>query len=73
MTWRQITLMRTTEREAVARGCAHAHLNTFSFQARPFYEKLGYQVFGQLRDYPSGRTRYFLCKDRLRQSTDLAD
>src|SRR5215813_6512997 len=26
------------------RGCTHAHLDTFSYQARPFYEKLGYEV-----------------------------
>ena len=37
-------------------------MDTFSFQARPFYEKLGYRVFGQLPDYPRGQTRYFLAK-----------
>jgi hypothetical protein len=37
-------------------------LDTFSFQARPFYEKLGYEVFGQLEDYPRGHSRYFLQK-----------
>ena len=31
---------------AVERGCTDAFLDTFSFQARPFYEKLGYCVFG---------------------------
>lgn len=58
-------LMQAAEREAVSRGCIHAHLDTFDFQARPFYEKLGYQMFGQLQDYPTGHTRYFLCKRNL--------
>ncbi|MDB5536981.1 MAG: Acetyltransferase family protein, partial [Devosia sp.] len=37
-------------------------LDTFSFQARPFYEKLGYSVFGTIPDYPPGGARYFLSK-----------
>ena len=40
-------------------------VDTYSFQARPFYEKLGYQVFGQLPDHPPGHTR-FLCSRPLR-------
>jgi GNAT superfamily N-acetyltransferase len=58
-------LLAAAEREALARGCAHAHVDTFGFQARPFYEKLGYVVFGQLDDYPAGHTRYFLQKRHL--------
>ncbi len=37
-------------------------LDTFSFQARPFYEKLGYRVFGTIENYPPGGARYFLSK-----------
>jgi GNAT superfamily N-acetyltransferase len=59
-------ILRAAEREAVARGCRHAHLDTFSFQARPFYERLGYELFGQLEDFPAGHTRYFLRKRDLR-------
>jgi ribosomal protein S18 acetylase RimI-like enzyme len=55
-------LMEEAERLAVAVGCRHAWLDTYSFQARPFYEKLGYHVFGELPDYPVGQTRYFLTK-----------
>lgn len=55
-------LMREMERLALDRGCRHAWLDTFSFQARPFYERLGYRVFGMLPDYPSGQERYFLAK-----------
>ena len=59
-------LMRTAEQEAVARACLHAHLDTFGFQAPPFYQGLGYSVFGQLEDYPVGHTRYFLQKRDLK-------
>ena len=55
-------LMRRAEEEAIARGCRNAWLDTFEFQARPFYEKLGYTCFGELADYPPGFSRYFLRK-----------
>lgn len=37
-------------------------LDTFDFQARPFYEKLGFSVFGEIDDHPKGSRRYFLKK-----------
>jgi GNAT superfamily N-acetyltransferase len=37
-------------------------LDTFSFQARPFYEKLGFSVFGTIDDNPIGGQRFFLEK-----------
>ena len=55
-------LMETAEKEAYRRGCTHAHVDTFSFQALPFYQKRGYTIFGQLPDYPETHTRYFLFK-----------
>jgi len=55
-------LMGLAEREAVARGCRNAWLDTFEFQARPFYERLGYDCFAELTDYPPGFSRYFLRK-----------
>jgi len=55
-------LMGLAEREAVARGCRNAWLDTFEFQARPFYERLGYSCFAELADYPPGFSRYFLKK-----------
>jgi ribosomal protein S18 acetylase RimI-like enzyme len=39
-------LMAQAEARAVERGCHAAWLDTFSFQARSFYEKLGYGEFG---------------------------
>jgi GNAT superfamily N-acetyltransferase len=55
-------LMQRAEREAVARGCHSAWLDTFEFQARGFYERFGYVCFGELRDYPTGSARYFMRK-----------
>jgi len=56
-------LMRLIEDEAVRRGCKHSYLNTMSFQAPAFYEKLGYVEFGRLDDFPRGHSRVFLKKD----------
>lgn len=55
-------LMRRAEAEAIARGCHGAWLDTFQFQARGFYERLGYACFGELADYPAGSARYFMRK-----------
>ena len=55
-------LMRRAEAEAAKRGCHSAWLDTFSFQACGFYEKLGYAVFGRLDDYPPGFSRFFMRK-----------
>ena len=43
-------LMTAIEAAARERGCRHAHLDTFSYQARPFYERLGYEVFAEMPD-----------------------
>jgi GNAT superfamily N-acetyltransferase len=45
-------------------------LDTFTFQARPFYEKLGFTVFGTLEGHPAGGARYFLSK-RIDQTGDI--
>jgi GNAT superfamily N-acetyltransferase len=55
-------LMGEAERIARQRGCGGAWLTTFSFQARGFYEKLGYSVFGTLEDSPAGNDRIFMRK-----------
>ena len=54
-------LMQQAEEEARRRGCLQAWVDT-QFGARPFYEKLGYAVFGELSDYPPGFSRTFLRK-----------
>jgi GNAT superfamily N-acetyltransferase len=55
-------LMAAAEDEARRRGCHSAYLDTFSFQARPFYERCGYEVFGTLEDFPDGHQRFFMRK-----------
>ena len=54
-------LMARAEARARERGCHSAWLDTFSFQARGFYEKLGYEEFGRL-DYPPDHHRHFMRK-----------
>ena len=55
-------LMTAIEGLSVQRGCLNSYLDTFSFQARPLYEKLGYKVFGTLENHPKGHSHYFLKK-----------
>lgn len=56
-------LMQIAEQEAKRRGCTEALLDTFSFQAKEFYEKLGYEMFAQVDDYPSGYSFFQLKKE----------
>ena len=55
-------VMLAAEREAIARNCTGIRLDTYSFQARGFYERLGYTLFGTLPEHPPGHTRYWLAK-----------
>jgi GNAT superfamily N-acetyltransferase len=55
-------LLTQAEQEARQRGAKNAYLDTFSFQALDFYEQHGYQIFGELQDFPPGHQRYFLTK-----------
>lgn len=55
-------LLTLAEDEARRRGAEYAHLDTFSFQAPEFYKQHGYEVFGELQDFPPGQQRYFLRK-----------
>jgi uncharacterized protein (DUF924 family)/GNAT superfamily N-acetyltransferase len=65
-------LLRAAESYAVDRGCIAATLETQSFEARPFYEKLGYQVFATLDDYPPGHSKFFLRKQLAAHLPDRA-
>jgi len=55
-------LMAAAEDLARSRGCTDVSLDTFDYQARPFYEKLGYELFGTLEGYPPGSRQYYLRK-----------
>jgi GNAT superfamily N-acetyltransferase len=56
-------LLRAVEESAVKHGATLAYVETTSFQARPFYESLGYRVFGELEGIDEGHTLFFLRKD----------
>ncbi len=55
-------LVARAEEHARAQGATVAHLDTLSFQARPFYEKQGYRVFGTVEGVAPGIDHYFLSK-----------
>ena len=50
------------ERQASQLGAKYVKLTTFSFQAKTFYEKFGYEVAGVLHDYPPGSDYYMMMK-----------
>jgi len=60
-------LLRQAEEIAIANGCRYGYLSTVEYQARPFYERHGYSVFGTLADFPagSGFHYFYLRKDLL--------
>jgi GNAT superfamily N-acetyltransferase len=55
-------LIAEAERRARRRGSRLLHLNTYSFQAPRFYEKLGFRCFGRMSGSPKGESRYFYVK-----------
>jgi GNAT superfamily N-acetyltransferase len=55
-------LLLLAEAEAVAAGCTDAVLETFSFQARSFYERHGYKVYAMLEGFPPGHRQFFFHK-----------
>lgn len=55
-------LMSKAEAWARQRGLAGMWLDTFSFQARSFYERLGFSLVGEIGDHPRGASRLFLAK-----------
>ena len=58
-------LLEAAEGEARAQGCHGVFLTTFSFQAKPFYEKFGYEVVADIPDYPKGHSHHVLKKELL--------
>ncbi len=55
-------LVEEAERRARRRGSLLLHLNTYSFQAPGFYEKLGFRRFGGMAGSPRGESRHFYVK-----------
>jgi GNAT superfamily N-acetyltransferase len=55
-------LLAQAEAQARERGCIGVWLDTFSFQAKGFYERLGYAAVGTIEDHPVGGARYIMSK-----------
>ena len=55
-------LLTAAEHFASDRQLVGVRLDTADFQARGFYEKMGYTLFGELADCPPGHTLYFFHK-----------
>ena len=56
-------LMNEAEQRARQRGCTGAQVDTASFQAPDFYEKLGFRIIGTVENFPAGHDRFFMRKD----------
>jgi ribosomal protein S18 acetylase RimI-like enzyme len=50
------------EETVIERGCRQITLETFSFQAPEFYEKLGYRVFGVIEGYGNRFRKFYMQK-----------
>ncbi|TRX58101.1 GNAT family N-acetyltransferase [Thalassomonas sp. M1454] len=55
-------LMDAAESFAKEKGFKYMRTETLSFQAKPFYEKRGYKVYGELVDHPQGHVTFCLVK-----------
>lgn len=55
-------LMNIAEKHARKNKCYGIRTETWSFQALGFYEKMGYELYGQLDNHPPGAIEYFLKK-----------
>ena len=53
-------LLEAAEEEARTQGCRGVYLTTFSFQAKDFYERHGYEVIADVQDHLAGRTYHVL-------------
>ncbi|ABC28249.1 Histone acetyltransferase HPA2/related acetyltransferase [Hahella chejuensis KCTC 2396] len=66
-------LLARAEAEAIKRGCRYAVLDTFSFQALPFYEKKGYMLQFTLESYPKhNQAKHFLTKELIQPDNENA-
>lgn len=55
-------LLHRVEEEAKSLGVTLVHTDSYDFQAKDFYIKQGYEIFGVLDDCPPGHKRYYLKK-----------
>lgn len=55
-------IVKSFEARAAARGCTVFYLYTFSFQARPFYERLGYEAKFEIHGFAPGIVKYTMLR-----------
>ena len=55
-------IIARAEAFAVEKGCEKALVETTSWQARPFYEKNGYELLATLEGRPKGHASHYLAK-----------
>lgn len=55
-------LLQAAEEAAKNRGCYLSYLDTGDFQAKTFYLKHGYSIFGTIREHPVGHEDYVMFK-----------
>ncbi|MDH6118415.1 GNAT family N-acetyltransferase [Kitasatospora sp. GAS204B] len=56
-------VLRLAEEEGRRRGCRGAVLYTITFQAPEFYQRHGWEVFGEMPCDPPGASRVFMRKN----------
>ncbi|ENJ9655117.1 GNAT family N-acetyltransferase [Clostridium botulinum] len=56
-------LLKEIEKIAKEKDCHLIHLDTFDFQAKDFYIRHGYEIFGVLDQCPENHKRYFMKKN----------
>lgn len=59
------TLMAEAEAYAKVHNCEKALVETTSWQAKPFYERLGYTLMATLPDRPKGYASHYLSKSLI--------
>lgn len=59
------SLIKQIEAFAKKENLTGVRMETWDFQAKDFYEKLGYTVYGKIKNCPPGTIDYFLKKEFL--------
>lgn len=56
-------LLSQAEASAKERGCLFSLIDTFSFQALPFYLQRGYEIRMTLNNFPEDQQRFYLTRE----------
>ena len=62
-------IIELIEQEAMARECVGIHSDAYSFQAKHFYLKLGFEIFGVIDCHPQGYQRDYLSNKLAQKSS----